>query len=104
MTPRAKPIFDPKNFLAKVGKGKTHTEHPKNQKVFSQGDAAEAIFFIQKGKVKLTVVSRQGKEAVIAILGAGDFFGEGCLAGLTLRMSRSEERRVVKECRSRWSP
>jgi CRP-like cAMP-binding protein len=80
-------MFDPKLFLAKVGKGKTHTEHPKNQKVFSQGEAAEAIFFIQRGKVKLTVVSKQGKEAVIAILSAGDFFGEGCLAGQTLRMS-----------------
>jgi CRP/FNR family transcriptional regulator, cyclic AMP receptor protein len=95
MTPRAKPIFDPKNFLARVGKGKTHTEHPKNQKVFSQGDAAEAIFFIQKGKVKLTVVSQQGKEAVIAILGAGDFFGEGCLAGQTLRMSTVT---TISEC------
>jgi CRP/FNR family transcriptional regulator, cyclic AMP receptor protein len=95
MTPRAKPIFDPKLFLAKVGQGKTHTEHPKNQKVFSQGDAAEAIFFIQKGKVKLTVVSQQGKEAVIAILGAGDFFGEGCLAGQTLRMSTVT---TISEC------
>jgi CRP/FNR family transcriptional regulator, cyclic AMP receptor protein len=95
MTPRAKPIFDPKHFLAKVGNGKTHTEHSKNQKVFSQGDAAEAIFFIQKGKVKLTVVSQQGKEAVIAILGAGDFFGEGCLAGQTLRMSTVT---TISEC------
>jgi CRP/FNR family cyclic AMP-dependent transcriptional regulator len=95
MTPRAKPIFDPKLFLAKVGKGKTHTEHPKNQKVFSQGEAAEAIFFIQRGKVKLTVVSKQGKEAVIAILGAGDFFGEGCLAGQTLRMSTVT---TISEC------
>jgi CRP/FNR family cyclic AMP-dependent transcriptional regulator len=95
MTPRAKPIFDPKVFLAKVGKGKTHTEYPKNQKVFSQGEAAEAIFFIQRGKVKLTVVSKQGKEAVIAILGAGDFFGEGCLAGQTLRMSTVT---TISEC------
>jgi CRP/FNR family transcriptional regulator, cyclic AMP receptor protein len=95
MTPRAKPIFDPKLFLSKVGKGKTHTEHPKNQKVFSQGDAADAIFFIQKGRVKLTVVSQQGKEAVIAILGAGDFFGEGCLAGQTLRMSTVT---TISEC------
>jgi len=87
MTPKLKPLFDPKLFLAKIGQGKTHTDHPKNQKVFSQGDAAQAIFYIQKGKVKLTVVSKQGKEAVIAILGAGDFFGEGCLAGQPLRMS-----------------
>jgi len=87
MKPRVTPIFNPKSFLAKVGKGKTHTDHSKNQKIFSQGDAAEAIFYVQKGKVKLTVVSKQGKEAVIAILGEGDFFGEGCLAGQPLRMS-----------------
>src|SRR6202790_1023373 len=95
MTPRAEPIFNPKSFLAKVGQGKTHTDHAKNQKVFSQGDPAEAIFFIQKGKVKLTVVSQQGKEAVIAILGPGDFFGEGCLAGQTLRMSTVT---TISEC------
>jgi len=87
MTPRAKPVFNPKSFLAKVGKGKTHTDYSKDQKVFSQGDEAQAIFYLQKGKVKLTVVSKQGKEAVIAILGARDFFGEGCLAGQPLRMS-----------------
>ena len=87
MTPRAKPIFNPKSFLAKVGKGKTHTDYPKEQKVFSQGDPAQAIFYLQKGKVKLTVVSQHGKEAVIAILGPGDFFGEGCLAGQPQRMS-----------------
>ena len=87
MTPRAKPVFNPKSFLAKVGKGKTHTDYPKEQKVFSQGDPAQAIFYLQKGKVKLTVVSQHGKEAVIAILGPGDFFGEGCLAGQPQRMS-----------------
>jgi CRP-like cAMP-binding protein len=87
MTPKSKPVFNPKSFLAKVGKGKTHTDYSKDQKVFSQGDAAQAIFYLQKGKVKLTVVSKQGKEAVIAILGARDFFGEGCLAGQPLRMS-----------------
>jgi CRP/FNR family cyclic AMP-dependent transcriptional regulator len=86
MRPRAQ-IFNPKTFLARIGKGKTHTNHPKDQKVFSQGDAAQAIFCLQKGKVKLTVVSEQGKEVVIAILGAGDFFGEGCLAGQPRRMS-----------------
>src|SRR6202023_2623849 len=95
MKPKAKPIFNPKSFLAKVGKGRTHTDHPKNQKVFSQGDAAQAIFYIQKGKVKLTVVSTQGKEAVIAILGVGDFFGEGCLAGQPLRMATVT---TISEC------
>jgi CRP/FNR family transcriptional regulator, cyclic AMP receptor protein len=84
---KPKSLFNPKSFLAMVGKGKTHTEYGKKQQVFAQGDAAEAIFYIQKGKVKLTVVSNQGKEAVIALLGAGDFFGEGCLAGQPLRMS-----------------
>src|SRR5260221_5365622 len=95
MTPELKPLFDPKLFLAKIGRGKTHSDHPKNRKVFSQGDAAGAIFYIQKGKVKLTVVSQQGKEAVIAILGEGDFFGEGCLAGQTLRMSTVT---TISEC------
>jgi CRP-like cAMP-binding protein len=79
--------FDPKVFLAKVGNGKTITDYLKNQIVFSQGDPADAIFYIQKGKVKLTVLSKHGKEAVIAILGAGDFFGEGCLGGQRLRMA-----------------
>src|SRR3989442_2559689 len=95
MTPRAKPISNARSFLAKVGKGRTHTDYPKNEKVFSQGDAAQAIFYVQKGKVKLTVVSKQGKEAVIAILGGGDFFGEGCLAGQPLRMSTVS---TITEC------
>jgi CRP/FNR family transcriptional regulator, cyclic AMP receptor protein len=87
MTPKAKPLFDPKSFLAKVGEGKTIAEYSKSQMVFSQGDPANAVFYIQKGKVKLTVVSNAGKEAVIALLGAGDFLGEGCLAGQTVRMA-----------------
>src|SRR5579864_1235803 len=80
MTPKAK-LFDPKVFLAKVGEGRTIADYSKNQVVFSQEDRADAIFYIQRGKVKLTVVSNAGKEAVIAILGPGDFLGEGCLAG-----------------------
>jgi CRP/FNR family cyclic AMP-dependent transcriptional regulator len=87
MQPVAKSSFNPKNFLAKAGKGKTHTDYLNNQKVFVQGEPADAIFYIKKGKVKLTVVSKEGKEAVIAMLGSGDFFGEGCLAGQSLRMS-----------------
>jgi len=82
-----KPPFDPKIFLDKVGEGRTMADYQKNQIVFSQGDAADAIFCIQNGKVKLTVVSKHGKEAVIAIMGVGDFFGEGCLAGQPLRMA-----------------
>ncbi len=75
------PIFDPRDFLSKAGKGRTISEPKRTQKVFSQGESASAVFYILKGKVKLTVVSSQGKEALTAILGRGDFFGEGCLAG-----------------------
>jgi CRP/FNR family cyclic AMP-dependent transcriptional regulator len=85
----AKPRFNAQAFLAKVGAGRTHGEHRSHQVVFSQGDAADSIFYIHKGKVKLTVVSNQGKEAVIAILGNGEFFGEGCLAGQIKRMATS---------------
>jgi CRP-like cAMP-binding protein len=81
------PPFDAKTFLAKIGEGRTQIEYRKKQSVFAQGDAADAIFYIQKGKVKLTVISGQGKEAVIGILGAEDFFGEGCLAGQPRRMA-----------------
>src|SRR5437762_11025551 len=95
MTPKAKLTFNPKIFLAKVGKGKKHTDYSKDQKIFSQGDAAQAIFYIQRGKVKLIVLSKQGKEAVIAILAEGDFFGEGCLAGQPLRMSTAT---AISEC------
>ena len=77
--------FDPQTFLAKVGNGKTSLTSPKKHTIFSQGDAAEAVFYIQAGKVKLTVVSKQGKEAVVAILERGSFFGESCLAGQTVR-------------------
>jgi CRP/FNR family cyclic AMP-dependent transcriptional regulator len=85
--PKTKPRFNAQAFLAKVGTGRALAEHRPAQVIFSQGDAADAIFYIQKGKVKLTVVSNQGKEAVIAILGAGEFFGEGCLAGQIKRMA-----------------
>ena len=83
---RAPSRFDPKLFLAEAGKGRARTDYQKNQIIFSQGDPADAVFYVQKGKIKLTVVSREGKEAVVAILGTGDFFGEGCLAGQPLRM------------------
>jgi len=79
--------FDPKAFLARVGQGKTITEYKKNQNVFCQGEVAEAVFYIQKGRVKLTVLSEQGKEAVVGILEAGQFFGESCLNGHPLRIS-----------------
>src|SRR5437016_10644159 len=81
------PPFDPKIFLARVGAGKTRAELRKRQIVFSQGDPADAVFYIQKGKIELRVLSQQGKEAILATLGVGDFFGEGCLAGQPLRMA-----------------
>jgi CRP/FNR family cyclic AMP-dependent transcriptional regulator len=84
---KSKVSFDPKKFLAKVGEGKTITKYQKDQIVFSQGDIADAVFYVQKGKLKLTVISEQGKEAVIAILGPGHFFGEGCLNGHALRVA-----------------
>jgi CRP-like cAMP-binding protein len=85
MKPIRKPSPDEEGFLVKAGEGKTIAVYKKNQVAFSQGDRADALFYIQKGKVKLTVVSKQGREAVTAILGAGDFFGEGCLAGQLTR-------------------
>jgi CRP-like cAMP-binding protein len=87
MAIKPRPSFTPKSFLAKVGEGRSIGKYRKEQIVFSQGDPADAVFYIQKGKVKITVVSEQGKEAVVAILGANDFFGEGCLAGQALRIA-----------------
>ena len=79
--------FDPQTFLATVGSGKTILQCRKNQTLFSQGDTADAVFYIQEGKVKLTVLSHQGKEAVVAILDRGSFFGEACLAGRASRLA-----------------
>jgi CRP/FNR family transcriptional regulator, cyclic AMP receptor protein len=78
---------DRQAFLAKAGRGKTESKYRKNQIVFSQGDVADSVFYIRQGKVKRTVVSEQGKEAVVALFGPGDFFGEGCLAGQPLRLA-----------------
>jgi CRP/FNR family cyclic AMP-dependent transcriptional regulator len=80
-------IFDPQTFLAKVGSGKTLLKLRKNQLVFSQEDVADSVLYIHDGRVKLTVVSQEGKEAVVAILEPGAFFGEGCLAGQRVRMA-----------------
>jgi CRP/FNR family cyclic AMP-dependent transcriptional regulator len=92
---RGQAPFDPKIFLAKVGEGKTISKYRKDQIVFSQGQVADAVFYVQKGKIKLTVISEQGKEAVVAILGPGDFFGEGCLNGHSLRIATT---RAMDEC------
>jgi len=79
--------FNPKAFLAKVGEGRSIRTYRKGDIVFSQGDPANEVFYLQKGKVKVTVISEQGKEAVVAILEGEEFFGEGCLAGQTQRIS-----------------
>jgi CRP/FNR family cyclic AMP-dependent transcriptional regulator len=78
--------FDPKNFLATIGEGRKVVAFPKKQIIFAQGNMADAIFYIQEGKVRLTVVSKIGREATLGILGEGEFFGEGALAGQLLRM------------------
>jgi CRP/FNR family cyclic AMP-dependent transcriptional regulator len=87
MATKRRRSFNTKSFLARVGEGRSIGKYRKGQVVFAQGGPGDAVFYIQKGKAKLTVVSEQGKEAVIAILGADDFFGEGCLAGQTQRIA-----------------
>src|SRR3977135_2896750 len=88
-------VFDPKAFLGRIGVGKTVERYRKNQKIFSQGDIADTVFFIQKGKVKITVISEHGKEAVVGIFSEGQFFGEGCLEGHALRTATSQ---AMGEC------
>ena len=78
--------FDPMKFLATIGEGRKVVAFSQKQTIFTQGDAADAVFYVQEGKVRLTVVSKIGKEATLAILNAGEFFGEGGLAGQPLRM------------------
>ena len=71
--------FDAKTFLAQTGSGRTVLQYPKNKVIFAQGQSCDAVFYIQKGRTKLTVLSTRGKEATIALLGPGDFMGEGCI-------------------------
>jgi CRP/FNR family transcriptional regulator, cyclic AMP receptor protein len=87
--------FDPRAFLGRIGAGITVEKYPKNQKIFSQGDVADAVFFVQKGKVKITVLSEHGKEAVVGIIGEGQFFGEGCLEGAEIRSATSQ---AMEDC------
>jgi CRP/FNR family transcriptional regulator, cyclic AMP receptor protein len=109
---RTQAAFEPSAFLAKNGLGRKIVELEKRNTVFSQGDAADAVFYIRRGKVKLTVISKRGKEATIALLGAGDFLGEECIAAIqpqrlttamaltpstVLRISRKEMMRVLDE-------
>jgi CRP-like cAMP-binding protein len=83
----AKGAFDAKDFLAKVGAGKIIRNFQKNETVFVQGDAADTVYYIQRGKIKVTVISKHEKEAVVGIMGPGQFFGEGCMNGHVLRIS-----------------
>ncbi len=81
------PLFDPREFLSKVGSGRTISTYRKNQRVFSQGEPAESVFYILKGEIKISVLSEQGREAVVALLGIDEFCGEGCLAGQKKRIA-----------------
>jgi CRP-like cAMP-binding protein len=92
---KSKSVFDLKVFLSKTSNGNPSVEYCTNDHVFAQGDAADTVFYIEEGKIKLTVLSKQGKEAVVAILKGGDFFGEGCLAGQAVRMATAV---AMSEC------
>jgi CRP/FNR family transcriptional regulator, cyclic AMP receptor protein len=102
MARKAKGTFDPKTFLATVSHGRTISKYAKDAVIFAQAGPADSVFYVQKGRIKLVVESKQGREAVIALLGPGEFFGEGCLIGQTLRlataraMAESEVMRVGK--------
>jgi CRP-like cAMP-binding protein len=87
--------FDPKEFLAKVGEGKTIVRYRKDQIIFTQGDPADTIYYVQKGRAKVVVISEQGKEAVVGILEAGQFFGEGCMNGHSIRIATTT---AMEEC------
>jgi CRP-like cAMP-binding protein len=92
---KKKCAFDPRKFLATIGEGRKVVGFPKKQTIFTQGDAADAVFYIQKGKVRLTVVSKVGKEATLGILSEGEFFGEGGLAGQPLRIGSAT---AISDC------
>src|SRR6476660_3054108 len=95
MTIEQGPSFDPKSFLAKVGEGRSIGRYRKDRIVFTQGDPADSVFYIQKGKIKFTVISEHGKEAVVALLGPDEFCGEGCLAGQPRRIGTAT---AMTEC------
>src|SRR5580765_8304010 len=106
--------FDAKAFLTKAGTGRSTSSYRKKQVVFAQGDPADAVFYVERGQVKLTVVSQRGRSAVVAMLSRGDFFGEGCLAGQPVRMATASAMtdasvvRIAREAMIRllheWSP
>jgi CRP/FNR family transcriptional regulator, cyclic AMP receptor protein len=99
MTDKAEAAFNPKMFLATVNRGRTVSDLRREEVVFLQSAEADAVFYIQKGKIKIVVTSKQGKEAVVGVLGPGEFFGEGCLIGQTLRLATARamtESQVVR--------
>jgi CRP/FNR family transcriptional regulator, cyclic AMP receptor protein len=96
MKRKKKEPFDPKAFLAKANGGRTISQYRKNQIVFSQGDLADSVFSIHDGKVKLTVISEQGKEAIVAVLGSDEFCGEGYLTGQLRRVATAV---AMTECK-----
>ena len=92
---KKEPPFDPKTFLSKVNGGQTNTKYKKGEIVYRQGDPADSVFYVQSGKVKKTLISAQGREAVVAVFGAGDFFGERCLAGQPRRFATAS---AITDC------
>ena len=95
MPNKVSPIFDPQAFLATINRGRTVTIHRKNGVIFRQTAAADAVFYVMRGRVKIAVTSKQGKEAVVGIMGPTDFFGEGCLIGQPLRLATAK---AMVEC------
>ena len=95
MTSKKGQIFDPESFLATVGAGRTVAKYQRGEPIFRQGEAADAVFYIEQGKVQITVVSEEGKERVVAMLEPGQFFGEGCLAGQSLHLATAS---AMTEC------
>lgn len=91
----SKIAFDPKTYLAEIGRGRTISAYRKNENIFSQGDIADCVFYILKGRVKVTVLSEYRKEAVVAILNKDEFFGQGCLAGQPQRVATAT---ALTEC------
>jgi CRP-like cAMP-binding protein len=92
---KSKRAFDPAKFLETAGRGRTISTYPKKEIIFAHGDEADAVFYIRKGKVKVTVASAQGKEVVVAILGVDEFLGEGCMIGRPRRLATA---RAMTEC------
>jgi len=90
MARKVQAAFDPKAFLSTVHRGRSVSEFARNAVIFRQSGPADSVFYIQKGRVKIVVTSQQGKEAVVGILGVGDFFGEGCLIGQSLRLATAK--------------